>query len=209
MVGNHANGEASRHQLVNVLEAYQTVLKEAQLPDPILQGRRNDILNQTSAINSRAKAVEKMGSQLESNLEEMFKKCVQELRDIIQQKLTVLLGDELELKRQKHEIDRLDEFLKYQEMGDPTNFLFNWSRHQNVRATLHDFRFFRNGIDVNLNAKITGSVAVIVDEDQVVNRTEAQTRIKSPISKLGNSMQQMGFGLPKGVESRVQRRTSV
>jgi B-box zinc finger len=30
MVGNHANGEASRHQLVNVVEAYQTVLEEAK-----------------------------------------------------------------------------------------------------------------------------------------------------------------------------------
>ena len=30
MVGNHANGEASRHQLVSVSEAYQTVIQEAQ-----------------------------------------------------------------------------------------------------------------------------------------------------------------------------------
>jgi hypothetical protein len=30
MVGNHANGEASKHQLVSVSEAYQSVLMESQ-----------------------------------------------------------------------------------------------------------------------------------------------------------------------------------
>lgn len=29
MVGNHANGEAARHQLVSVAEAYQSVIHES------------------------------------------------------------------------------------------------------------------------------------------------------------------------------------
>lgn len=31
MVGNHANGEAAKHQLVSVAEAYHTVMQEAQI----------------------------------------------------------------------------------------------------------------------------------------------------------------------------------
>lgn len=154
MVGNHANGEASKHQLVNVVEAYQTVLHEAKQPDPILHSRKNDIVNQIAAINSRAKAVEKMGTQLEHNIEEMFKKAMKELRDIIQYKLTVLLSDELELRREMGEIDRLEDFLLYQQQGDATTYLFNWARHQYFRAELHDFRFFRSAIDVQLDAKV-------------------------------------------------------
>lgn len=95
-----------------------------------------------------------MGTQLEQSIEDMFKKSMKELRDIIQYKLTVLLSDELELRREMGEIDRLEEFLKYQQQGDATTYLFNWSRHQHVRAELHDFRFFRSNIDVQLDAKV-------------------------------------------------------
>lgn len=31
MVGNHANGEAARHLLVNVIDAYETVLQESEM----------------------------------------------------------------------------------------------------------------------------------------------------------------------------------
>jgi hypothetical protein len=154
MVGNHANGEAAKHQLVNVVDAYQTVLDEAKQPDPILHSRRTEIANQISSINSRAKAVEKMGTMLEHNIEEIFKKTMNELRNIIQYKLTVLLSDELELRRQMGEIDRLEEFLHYQHLGDATTYLFNWSRHQTFRSALHDFQFFRSIIDVQLDAKV-------------------------------------------------------
>lgn len=36
MVGNHANGEAARHQLINVAEAYQTVFSEANAVSIVL-----------------------------------------------------------------------------------------------------------------------------------------------------------------------------
>ena len=68
--------------------------------------------------------------------------------------LTVLLGDELELRRQEEEIDSLQSYLAYQQQGDATTYLFNWSRHQHFRTTLHDFRHFRNTIDVQLDAKV-------------------------------------------------------
>ncbi|KAJ1342704.1 hypothetical protein BSLG_002801 [Batrachochytrium salamandrivorans] len=153
MVGNHANGEAARHQLVSVTEAYHSVLQEAQVADPILQSRRTEITNQISAVNSRARSVEKMGSQIEQQVEEMYQRAMRELKLIIQSKLTILLGDELELRRQIGEIDRLEEFLKYQQFGDATTYLFSWSRHQNFRAALHDFKYFQNEIDVQLDAK--------------------------------------------------------
>ncbi|KAI8906868.1 hypothetical protein EDD86DRAFT_248451 [Gorgonomyces haynaldii] len=185
MVGNHANGEAAKHQLVNVLDAYQT-------PDPILQSRRQDITNQIQAINSRARAVEKMGTQLEASIEEVYKKAMRELRTIIQHKLTVLLGDELELRRQMAEMDRLEEFLKYQEQGDATTYLFNWSRHQNVREQLHDFAHFRNTID------ITGTLSVTVDVEQ--------PKPPQPVQK--QAPPKLGLGVPHKMERKVQRRVS-
>ncbi|KAH6563853.1 hypothetical protein BASA62_008269 [Batrachochytrium salamandrivorans] len=228
MVGNHANGEAARHQLVSVTEAYHSVLQEAQVADPILQSRRTEITNQISAVNSRARSVEKMGSQIEQQVEEMYQRAMRELKLIIQSKLTILLGDELELRRQIGEIDRLEEFLKYQQFGDATTYLFSWSRHQNFRAALHDFKYFQNEIDVQLDAKVSGSISVVVDQDKLPNTMmtpqlqiqqqqqplqppQQQQQIQTQQGMIGGRV--LGMGVSHKLQAqnhqrRVQRRTS-
>ncbi|KNC97606.1 uncharacterized protein SPPG_07075 [Spizellomyces punctatus DAOM BR117] len=217
MVGNHANGEAAKHQLVSVAEAYTTVLQEAQTHDPILQTRRTEINNQIAAVNSRAKAVEKMGSQIEAQIEEMYKRAMKDLKNIVQKKLIVLLGDELELARQLAEIDRLEDFLKYQQEGDATTFLFNWSKHQQCRANLHDFRFFRNEIDVQLDAKVTGNISVIIDHDRPAvtggdgpHGGKKHGKGASTIGPAGGLAGSFGMGMPRSKlqERRVHRRIS-
>ncbi|KAJ3140083.1 hypothetical protein HK100_010581 [Physocladia obscura] len=224
MVGNHANGEAARHQLVSVSEAYQTVLQEARTVDPVLQSRRSEIMNQIAAVNQRAKAVERMGEQTEAQIEEMYKRAIQELRGIIQEKLNVLHGDEIELKRQQGEIDHLEEYLKYQQQGDATQFLFSWSRHSAYRAELHDFKFFRNSIDVELDVRVSGGINVSTAETGNTGGVgiiggNANGTGKISKSGSGGGMSQMtsgtvsagmvGMGMPRKVqERRIQRRTS-
>ena len=122
--------------------------------DPILQSRQTDIQNQIRAIHSRAKAVEELHVTLESQIEQAYKKAMSDLQAITDKKLNILMGDELELKRQLGEMTRLQDFLKYQEEGDATTYLFNWSRHEMFRERLRDFKFFRNAIDVQLDAKV-------------------------------------------------------
>ncbi|KAI9093726.1 hypothetical protein DFS34DRAFT_630104 [Phlyctochytrium arcticum] len=207
MVGNHASGEASKHQLVSVSEAYTSVLQEAQTHDPILQERRTEIINQIAAVNSRAKAVEKMGTQIETQIEEMYKRAMNDLRHIVQKKLTILLGDELDLERQLGEIERLEDFLRYQQDGDATTFLFNWSKHQQCRADLHDVRHFRNQIDVQLDAKITGNISIVIDHDRAavaVSGIPPPGRPMKPAQNLGSPVAStIGKGLPR---SRLQGR---
>ncbi|KAI9203809.1 uncharacterized protein BJ171DRAFT_622590 [Polychytrium aggregatum] len=164
MVGNHANGEAAKHQLVSVSEAYHTVLEEAQAHDPILHARRSEITNQIACINARARAVEKMACVIEGQIEEIYKKAMLELKTAAQNKLNVLLGDEVELKRQFGEIAMLEEFLKYQQSGEATQFLFSWVRHQQLRSELHDFKFFREDIDVALDLKVVGGITIATEE---------------------------------------------
>ncbi|KAJ3008755.1 UNVERIFIED_CONTAM: hypothetical protein HDU68_002967 [Siphonaria sp. JEL0065] len=230
MVGNHANGEAARHQLVSVSEAYQTVLQEARTLDPVLQSRRTEIMNQIGAVNQRAKAVEKMSEQIETQIEETYKRAMAELHGIIREKMTVLQGDELELKRQLGEIDHLEEYLKYQQQGDATQFLFSWSRHSAYRSELHDFKFFKNTIDVELDVKVVGGISVCVDDGgrgATVASIGTGNSSGSAAKKAGNQIvgsggiggSQMlggsvnagmvGMGVPRKIqERRIQRRTS-
>ncbi|KAJ3096081.1 lariat debranching enzyme [Phlyctochytrium planicorne] len=192
MVGNHANGEAAKHQLVSVSEAYQTVLQEAQAIDPILQSRRTEIVNQIASVSNRAKAVDKMCGHLEGQLEEIYKKAVTDLRVAVKEKLEILKGDELELKRQIGEIEFLEEFLRYQQRGDATQFLFSWARHQHCRAELHDFKFFRNEIDVELDLKISGSLSVVSESSHNLASSVSSTpnqHKKGSISKINPQYQ--------------------
>jgi hypothetical protein len=99
----------------------------------------------------------------QSQIDEMHRRASAELKKIIKKKMNILLGDEIELKRQLGEMNRLEDFLSYQQDGDATQFLFSWSRHQKVRAELHDFKHFRSEIDVNLDVKVGGGVQVVQD----------------------------------------------
>lgn len=227
MVGNHANGEFSRHQLVSVAEAYQSVLQESQVFDPIFQSRRTEISNQLACINARAKAVEKMANSIKEQIEDCYRKSIIDLRSKVNEKINVLLSDELELKRQYEEIDRFENFLQYQRDGEATQFLFSWVRHQELRQELHDFKYFRETIDVKLDLKVHGNLTVIVDDTAqtlmssptkrtIVNSSKPPVPpTVSPFSDLKNgNLGRMGPRAPSimadkfGNEMRIQRRTS-
>lgn len=91
----------------------------------------------------------------------------------------------MECRREVEEIDRLEQFLEHQQKGDATSFLFNWSRHQQARSELTDFGYFRTMIDVQLDAKMTGSVSIITTNN---NDTESVTNSApvSPVRKLNS-----------------------
>ncbi|KAJ1547915.1 hypothetical protein HK096_009161 [Nowakowskiella sp. JEL0078] len=44
-----------------------------------------------------------------------------------------------------------------------TSFLFGWARQQECRSELHDFGFFRDAIDVQLDVKVVGAISVVTD----------------------------------------------
>jgi hypothetical protein len=69
--------------------------------------------------------------------------------------LTVLVGDENELRRQMGEIEQLEGFLKYQKEGESMQCVYTWHLHQMLREKLSDFSFFRQEIDVLLDAKVS------------------------------------------------------
>lgn len=167
MVGHHSAGEASKHKLVSVVEAFETVMKESKTRDQVLQSRRQTIQQQTTALRQRGKQVEDLKAQLEAELERIYKKARTELHSNIQRKLIVLMSDEMELKREDQEIDSLEKFLEYQQTGcDMYHLLFNWSKHQQLRQELHEFKHFRDSIDVFLDLKVAGELSVVVDESK-------------------------------------------
>ncbi|KAI9016975.1 hypothetical protein BC832DRAFT_543324 [Gaertneriomyces semiglobifer] len=165
MVGHHANGENAKHPLLPISEAYQSVLHDSMKPSPLLTHRRAEISSQIAQIHSRATAVTTMGETLHQQLTEIYHRALAQVKDIVDAKLNILLGDELELVRQMSEVERVESFWKYLLEGDAMTLLFNWARHQKMVGEVGDFKWFKREIDVGLDAKITGQLSVTIDPD--------------------------------------------
>lgn len=164
MVGHHSVGEAARHKLITVAEAFRSVSEASAASDPVLESRRTAIHRQIESVNECARAVEANAAQVQQALEDLYRKAQNDLKTITKKKLNVLKGDVVELNRQLGELARLESFLEYQRAGGhATQFILDWAHHQRLRAELHSFAHFREAIDVQPDIRINGAIQVHVE----------------------------------------------
>lgn len=164
MVGHHSVGDAARHKLVTVAEAFRSVSEAAKAEDPVLEARKAAIRQQIEAVNERAKAVEANAAQVQQSLEELYRRAQNDLKTLTKKKLNILKGDAVELSRELAEISALEAFLAYQQAGgNATQFILDWAHHQRLRTELHAFAHFREAIDVQPDIKINGAIQVHVE----------------------------------------------
>lgn len=164
MVGHHATGEAARHKLITVAEAYKSVAESANATDPILDSRKLSIRNQQSAVEERAQQVIANAATIQSQLDELYRRAQSDLKALLKKKLNILRGDSVELERELVEINHLEAFLNYQKSGpNATQFILDWAHHQRLRSELHSFPFFRETIDVLPDIRVQGAIQVHVE----------------------------------------------
>jgi len=176
MVGNHSSGEAARHRLITIAEAFKGVLTATQARDPLLEARKERLAGQMSSVRDRAKAVLSNTATVQQHLDEAYKRAQAELRGLTKRKLNILQGDLIELHRQNAEIDWMERFVAYcretviqgsgtgQEGFGCTQFILDWSHQQKLRGELHSFAHFREAIDVAADMRIAGSLQVVLDK---------------------------------------------
>lgn len=164
MVGHHSTGDAARHKLITVAEAFRGVSESAKAADPLLESRRQRIFAQMAAVAERAHSIELNAGEIQQQLEEIYKRVLSDLRNITKKKLNILRGDMIELHREMGEIQQLQAFLEYQQTGgNATQFILDWAHHQKLRTELHAFPHFRESIDVQPDIKINGTIQVHID----------------------------------------------
>ena len=67
----------------------------------------------------------------------------------------ILLGDELELRRQLEQMDWMEGFLRMQQRAlSPVDFLNSWNRHTQMRGEVHAFNHFRAQVEVQPDLKV-------------------------------------------------------
>ena len=164
MVGHHSTGDTARHKLITVSEAFKGVSEAAKATDPLLEARKRRIMTQIAAVQERTGAVEANATEVQQQLEELYKRAQMDLKAITKRKMNILKGDLIELHREAAEIHHLESFLEYQANGgNTTQFILDWASHQRLRGELHAFPHFRETIDVHPDVKINGSIQVHVD----------------------------------------------
>lgn len=192
MVGHHATGDAARHKLITVAEAFKGVSEAASAADPLLAARKQRISQHLDLLRARVTAIEANSTEVQQQLEELYKRALADLKNITKKKLNILKGDMTELYRQSGEIARLEEFLGYQASGgQATQFILDWTYHQRLRGELHAFPFFRETIDVSPDIRINGGIQVHVDAAGVppptTNSGDAASGVSEPHALLRQS----------------------
>lgn len=202
MIGHHSVGEAAKHKLITVAEAYKGVSEAAKAADPLLAARKAAIKNQQAALAERGKQVEANSAEVQAQLEELFKKAIADLKAITRRKLNVLKGDGAELQRQQMEISALEEFLNYCGTGgNATQFILDWAHHQRLRAEQHAFGYFRESIDVLADIRINGHIQVHIDS-LPMHAPSSPSSINSGAAAGGNEDQRPRYSPSRSALSR-------
>lgn len=90
MTGHHAAGDAARHRLITVQEAFKGVQEAASCADPILEQRKQLLTRQLQLIEERAQAVEQNAGEVARQLDELHRRCQADLKALTKRKLNIL-----------------------------------------------------------------------------------------------------------------------
>jgi hypothetical protein len=70
--------------------------------------------------------------------------------------LGVLLGEEVELRRQLEQMEWLENFLRLEKsILSPTEFLHAWNRHSKVRSELYQLEHIYSPVDVKADLQVS------------------------------------------------------
>ena len=74
MVGHHSTGDAARHKLITIAEAFKSVAESANAIDPILESRKAAIKSQMQSVKERTKQVFANSDAIKAQLDEIYSK---------------------------------------------------------------------------------------------------------------------------------------
>lgn len=134
-LGSHSTGEAAKHRLLPLLEAYARFLQldkeSAASRMPTRQRLEQKLL---AELDGRLVLVQEAGQTLEDSIYDHVHEAVKQGQELAEEQAMLLLSDELEAQRQLEEAAWMERFFEEQVKSlEPPEFLDNWLRHCNAR----------------------------------------------------------------------------
>jgi hypothetical protein len=152
--------------------------------DTVFEAKFTKIDSQFRAILERARNIERNSLDVQSKLEEIYRKALADLKLLTRKKINVLKGDVKELERQRNEMHSLQEFLEYEKAGiNAMQFILDWNHFLNMKESLHNFSYFKESIETFPDIRINGAIQVCADQSSyecLVNDGRTDFRPKAP-----------------------------
>ncbi len=140
MVGSHSSGEMGSHKLIGIGSAWQQAVDVANVPDKILDSRKQAIQNHLKLLSEKLEAVNENALEQDQHVRHIARVALTQIAREAQQKRDHIRAAELELYRQQQEIYWSEHFLNLQRQSLlPVEFLSTWKRHKRIRETLYSY----------------------------------------------------------------------
>lgn len=164
--GSHSVGEPANHPVVKITDAYSKAIAESREVDPLLEKRKSQLSDLLSQIDFKIKEINKNSSFIEERIYQILQEALIQLQEESHKKMTYLIGDQLELKRQYEQIQWLESFLKYQqEILHPSDYLNNWGRHLVLRNEILSLSNIPVMTNVQADIRLEGKLQVVSDSN--------------------------------------------
>ena len=135
------------HNLIRVTEKYNETAKFIKEVDPTLDKKKKSLNAQMTIAETKLKDINRKSSEVEEMLYEIMQKALKQLENITKCKMSLLMSDHIELKRQLDEIQWMEKFIKYEfEVLSPNDFLLSWERHMAYRKLAISYSFTTNKV---------------------------------------------------------------
>eukprot|EP01138_Halocafeteria_seosinensis_P011214 gb/GECG01011455.1/.p1 GENE.gb/GECG01011455.1/~~gb/GECG01011455.1/.p1 ORF type:complete len:970 (+),score=148.53 gb/GECG01011455.1/:1-2910(+) len=166
--------DQTEQMLQQMTDKYETALNASQQNDPLLEERKRGIEDTIQAITEKVSEIQQNHQAVEDEIYRRMQEVLHQLNANTEKKIAVLLGEELELRRQKQQIEWTEDFVPIlREALPPMDFIKAWDKHQAMRSALYSQAGGRVGLkqsravldDVRGDLQLVGHLEVIPESD--------------------------------------------
>lgn len=111
--GDHSSGEYLMHTLIIVTEKYEQTTKALREVDPTLDKKKKELMGAVATAETKLKDINRKSNEVEEKLYEIMQKTLKQLENITKFKMSLLMSDHIELKRQLDELQWMERFIKF------------------------------------------------------------------------------------------------
>ena len=114
-------------------------------------------------------------TEVEENIYKILQEALRMLHEETQKKLSFLLADQVEIKRQHEQIQWLQSFLRYQmDILSPADYLNAWSRYLVLRSDLISLNPLPTTTDVQPDMRVEGKISVLANTNVRNNQDDVE-----------------------------------
>lgn len=122
--GNHAKGEASKHKLIDLKEAYDNAVSTAIKPNQIFITREKTLASQINLANDKLKEIQQTQINIEAEITRIAAKAIEEARQQTSARAQQVKAIRGELIRKLEEVKNIKELLTAQQQNsEPLPFV--------------------------------------------------------------------------------------